>query len=118
MAMQLRPFGTPALHQRQPVAQAPSSVLPQPQKRAGQQLHAVAAPEKVLESFAAPSENGASAKGLNHYSKTVTQVKQQAGSQAMLYATGLSDDDFDKPQVLPFPMPLKLIHSACHQLGP
>ena len=37
--------------------------------------------------------------GLAKYSSTVTQPKSQGGSQAMLYATGLSDADMDKPQV-------------------
>lgn len=36
---------------------------------------------------------------LNKYSRRLTQTRSQVGSQAMLYATGLSDDDFDKPQV-------------------
>ncbi len=29
----------------------------------------------------------------------MTQVRSQVGSQAMLYATGLRDEDFDKPQI-------------------
>ncbi len=36
---------------------------------------------------------------LNKYSRRLTQERSQVGSQAMLYATGLSDEDFDKPQV-------------------
>lgn len=36
---------------------------------------------------------------LNKYSRRLTQSRSQVGSQAMLYATGLSDEDFDKPQV-------------------
>lgn len=35
----------------------------------------------------------------NKYSSHVTQIKSQGASQAMLYATGLSDEDLDKPQV-------------------
>ena len=35
----------------------------------------------------------------NKYSSHITQVKSQGASQAMLYATGLSDDDLNKPQV-------------------
>ncbi len=35
----------------------------------------------------------------NKYSSHITQVKSQGASQAMLYATGLSDEDLDKPQV-------------------
>ena len=37
--------------------------------------------------------------GLNRFSSKVTQPKSQGASQAMLYATGLSEDDMDKPQV-------------------
>jgi len=36
---------------------------------------------------------------LNKYSSHITQPKSQGASQAMLYATGLSDEDLDKPQV-------------------
>jgi dihydroxy-acid dehydratase len=36
---------------------------------------------------------------LNKYSARITQPKAQSTSQAMLYATGLSEDDMDKPQV-------------------
>lgn len=36
---------------------------------------------------------------LNKYSRRLTQDNSQAGSQAMLHATGLSRDDFDKPQI-------------------
>lgn len=36
---------------------------------------------------------------LNKYSRTITQAKVQGGSQAMLYATGLTESDMDKPQV-------------------
>src|SRR5262247_828862 len=35
----------------------------------------------------------------NKYSAQITQKKSQGASQAMLYATGLSDEDLDKPQV-------------------
>ncbi|MBX7250542.1 MAG: dihydroxy-acid dehydratase [Candidatus Promineofilum sp.] len=37
--------------------------------------------------------------GLNKYSARVTQPKAQGASQAMLYGTGLSEADMDKPQV-------------------
>ena len=40
-----------------------------------------------------------SVKGLNKISRTVTQPKSQGASQAMLYATGLTKQDLDKPQV-------------------
>jgi dihydroxy-acid dehydratase len=36
---------------------------------------------------------------LNKYSSHITQPQSQGGSQAMLHATGLSDEDLDKPQV-------------------
>ena len=36
---------------------------------------------------------------LNKYSKRITQPKSQGASQAMLYATGLSQDDMNKAQV-------------------
>ena len=35
----------------------------------------------------------------NKYSRRITQPKSQGASQAMLYATGMSDQDMDKPQV-------------------
>lgn len=38
--------------------------------------------------------------GLNKYSRRITQPKKQGASQAMLYATGLNEEDMDKPQVL------------------
>jgi dihydroxy-acid dehydratase len=36
---------------------------------------------------------------LNRYSSRITQPKSQGASQAMLYGTGLSEADMDKPQV-------------------
>ncbi len=36
---------------------------------------------------------------LNRFSRRITQAKVQGGSQAMLYGTGLTDDDMSKPQV-------------------
>lgn len=36
---------------------------------------------------------------LNKYSARITQPKSQGASQAMLYATGLSEEDMQKPQV-------------------
>jgi hypothetical protein len=35
----------------------------------------------------------------NRYSRTITQPKSQGASQAMLYATGLTEEDMQKPQV-------------------
>ncbi len=55
---------------------------------------AVAAPEK-------PSGNPSSnvPPGLNKFSSRITQPKYQGASQAMLFATGLSPEDLNKPQV-------------------
>ncbi|KAM3416500.1 hypothetical protein BST61_g8090 [Cercospora zeina] len=39
------------------------------------------------------------ASNLNNVSKTITQPKSQGASQAMLYATGLKEDDMNKAQV-------------------
>jgi len=36
---------------------------------------------------------------LNKYSQHITQPKSQGASQAMLYGTGLTDDDLQKPQI-------------------
>ena len=36
---------------------------------------------------------------LNKYSRFITQSQSHGGPQAMLYATGLSEDDMAKPQV-------------------
>ncbi len=36
---------------------------------------------------------------LNRYSARITQPKSQGASQAMLYGTGLTHDDMDKPQI-------------------
>src|SRR5688572_19287965 len=36
---------------------------------------------------------------LNKFSSHITQPKSQGASQAMLYGTGLSDDDMQRPQV-------------------
>jgi dihydroxy-acid dehydratase len=36
---------------------------------------------------------------LNRYSARITQKKSQAASQAMLYATGLTEEDMSKPQI-------------------
>jgi dihydroxy-acid dehydratase len=38
-------------------------------------------------------------KGLNRFSSRVTQPKSQGASQAMLFGTGLTSEDMDKPQV-------------------
>jgi hypothetical protein len=36
--------------------------------------------------------------GLNKYSSRITQPKSQGASQAMLYATGLNEQDMNRPQ--------------------
>ena len=41
------------------------------------------------------------AAGLNKYSARITQPKSQGASQAMLYATGLKEEDMNKPQASP-----------------
>ncbi len=37
--------------------------------------------------------------GLNAWSRHITQPKSQGASQAMLFATGLREEDLGKPQV-------------------
>lgn len=37
--------------------------------------------------------------GLNRYSSRITQPKVQGVSQSMLYATGMTDEDMEKPQI-------------------
>ncbi|EFJ41260.1 hypothetical protein VOLCADRAFT_77661 [Volvox carteri f. nagariensis] len=56
-------------------------------------IAAVAAPEKPA--AAAPVIPA----GLNKYSSRITQPKSQGASQAMLYATGLREEDMNKPQI-------------------
>ena len=48
-----------------------------------------------------PARTEAQEQPLNRYSRTITQSKQQGGSQAMLYATGMTEGDMNKPQVRP-----------------
>lgn len=43
--------------------------------------------------------NSSSVSNLNRYSSKITQPKSQGASQAMLYATGMTREDMDKPQV-------------------
>lgn len=42
--------------------------------------------------------------GLNKFSARITQPKSQGASQAMLYGTGLKEDDMSKPQVNRMPL--------------
>lgn len=45
------------------------------------------------------SDDSSSAPQLNRFSSRITQPKAQGASQAMLYATGMTEDDMNKPQV-------------------
>lgn len=60
---------------------------------------AVTAPEPVLEEQKMPSPSEEMPPNLNKYSRRITQPKSQGASQAMLYATGLTEEDMNKPQV-------------------
>lgn len=71
------------------VSQRPSDRTGVATSRGALKVSAVAAPE-------AP-ENAV--KQLNKYSSVVTQPKKQGASQAMLYATGLNEEDMNKAQV-------------------
>eukprot|EP00873_Tetraselmis_striata_P039895 jgi/Tetstr1/460159/TSEL_005475.t1 len=55
-------------------------------------VRATAAPES-------PTDAPASTAGLNKFSSRITQPKSQGASQAMLYATGLTEADMNKPQI-------------------
>lgn len=57
-----------------------------------------AAKAVIVRAQAAATETGAK---LNKYSSRITQPKSQGASQAMLYATGLKEEDMDKAQVGP-----------------
>ncbi|KAJ0398870.1 hypothetical protein ATCC90586_009801 [Pythium insidiosum] len=60
-----------------------------------------AAPRRAL-ARALSSRSGGGAdddRVLNRYSSRVTQPKAQGASQAMLYATGLTEEDMSKPQI-------------------
>ena len=73
----------------------------QQQRRQGRRALAptcVAAPVKeVLEEGSKGFKPDVPA-GLNKYSGHITQPKSQGASQAMLYATGLTEEDMNKPQ--------------------
>lgn len=60
---------------------------------------AVATPDPVLEEQKMPSPGEKMPPNLNKYSRRITQPKSQGASQAMLYATGLTEEDMNKPQV-------------------
>ena len=71
--------------------------------RRGAPCRAVEAPEAPTqeEARSTPTAEGNGLSGLNTYSRIVTQPKKQGGSQAMLYAVGMKEDDMHKPQVTP-----------------
>ena len=54
--------------------------------------------KRVWSSFNLPLEETTMSK-LNKYSARITQPRAQGASQAMLYGTGLTTEDMDKPQV-------------------
>src|SRR3954471_20419478 len=54
---------------------------------------------KNADSALTPSPSGKDGMGLNKYSKTLTQDVTQPAAQAMLYAIGFKDEDFNKAQV-------------------
>ncbi len=58
----------------------------------------VAVPPKNSE-FQSNRSNSRMSNGLNKYSSQLTQKRSQAGSQAMLYGIGLTDEDMKKAQV-------------------
>ena len=60
-------------------------------------VQASASVDDVLKNEA-PTESTVPA-NLNKYSSRITQPKSQGASQAMLYGTGLTQDDMNKPQV-------------------
>ncbi|TWT62692.1 dihydroxy-acid dehydratase [Rubinisphaera italica] len=45
------------------------------------------------------SQNPSATNSLNKYSSRITQPRKQGVSQSMLYATGMSDEDMNKPQI-------------------
>lgn len=56
--------------------------------------------DEVLKENAPPKSSSVEGtEGLNLYSRRITQPKSQGASQAMLFGTGLTSDDMNKPQV-------------------
>ena len=86
----------PPTHQ----CQAPQSCFAPPVRQRARWRHracrAVAAPEREV----VDRQAAAAPEGLNTWSRHVTQPKSQGASQAMLYATGLREEDMGKAQVL------------------
>ncbi len=70
-----------------------SHYVPPSDRRGATWCLAIATPSTILPPFADPMPE------LNQYSRRVTQPKSQGASQAMLYGTGMSESDMNKPQV-------------------
>ncbi|KAJ2962199.1 hypothetical protein NQZ79_g2599 [Umbelopsis isabellina] len=64
---------------------------------ASARIHSYATRTAVIGARHYASSSNTSA--LNKYSRNITEPKSQGASQAMLYATGLTDEDLQKPQV-------------------
>ena len=69
-------------------------------KHARKTLTSHAAVESAPERVQGEREPEQNVEALNKFSRNITQPKKQGGSQAMLYATGLKDEDMQKPQVI------------------
>lgn len=68
-------------------------------RRVGGRRHASRAPSRLSVRATAAPEKSSEVAGLNKFSSRITQPKSQGASQAMLYATGLSEEDMNKPQI-------------------
>ena len=78
----------------------PAEQIARPRERRSAKCQATIAPPVPAPETVGQTSNGSNGVShLNAYSRTVTQPKQQGGSQAMLYAAGLKEGDMDKPQV-------------------
>lgn len=75
---------------------------------------AAAAPETTQKDTKTASQNN-DLKGLNKYSSRITQPKSQGASQAMLFATGLREEDLDKPQVTMLAIKHVTYQHLCHR---
>ena len=96
-------FGRSVVPQVASTSQAAPAVQPSLQtcrhRRLSGPRGAVATPDPVLEEQKMPSPDEKMPPNLNKYSRRITQPKSQGASQAMLYATGLTEEDMNKPQV-------------------
>lgn len=75
----------------------PLRAAPAGRRRAAMRPRA-AAVEEVLQA-GAPDARPTVPPGLNKFSARITQPKSQGASQAMLFGTGLTEEDMSKPQV-------------------